>query len=166
MLAAVVATPAMPITTDADTAAPLSPGSPLLDRAQLSATADNPPAASLQPAAPQARPEERVSSSEGSPVSLPLSEAGMPPDAADTARSTHSGAAASGAHLPPLALADAAAALRGDASFSGTLPSFAAPDAGRDDSAPQQPEPTAQQAHMTALAQAEELERSLLTGGG
>lgn len=144
----------------ATAAAPSSSVSQPSDLAQI---ATSTPACSLQTVA--AQPEEWVSSSEASPVSMPLDAAGALPGAADTAPPNLSDAAA-GMQLPPLVLTDAAAAQRDNSWLNGSSLNLPAPGSGPGESLPMQPQPEvpAQQAHMTALAHAEELECSLLTG--
>ena len=141
-------------------------GGPPLVQPLPSAAAAHHSAAVILPAALPRERSEHVPSPEPSHVSLPMTTASGLPDAADRLQPAQSSSAAAHAQLPPLSTAEAPTAWPDDSSVRASSLSTAAPEltAADTEAVQRMPEPPALAAHMVALAEAEELERSLLTG--
>lgn len=129
------------------------------------AAASQPAAVSLPMALPR-QPSEYVPSLEPSHVSLPMTTADSLPDSADISQPVQSSSPAAHVQLPSLSPAEAPPARPAGSSATTGSWSAAAPEptAVGKGALQNEPEPPALAAHMMALAEAEELERSLLAG--
>ena len=131
-----------------------------------SAAADSHSAAVTLPAALPHQPLKHEARLDPSHVSIPMTTANGQPDAADRTQPRQSSRPPADMQLPPLRPADAPPAWLDGSSVRASSLSAAAPEPVAADTKAvlRIPEPPALAAHMVALAEAEEVERSLLTG--
>jgi hypothetical protein len=125
----------------------------------LPATADRPPDAIATSAAPAHQLPGEASILEPRPVIVPGTGVTSTPDATGGLQPVHSSSSAE--QLLPLSIAEASPAVQ-TRSYSGT--GVAAPQSASIDTGAAQHPPEPPPLHMVLLAQAEEVERSLLTG--
>ena len=127
-----------------------------------SAAGTSPPASAAPSAVLQHQPSAQSPSLDPSPFNIPMTGAGSPSDAADAAwHPKQSSSAAAEVQLPRLSVAAASPASPRGSPAGATAPEPASVDKKASQRPPELP---ARQAHMVALAEAEELERGLLTG--